>query len=206
MPKKVDRRQRRREIAETYVRLVARDGIEAATTRALVQELGTSTGSLWYWFESFDELLSEAFQLTFARTNERIADRVAGRRGLTALVAMLREIAPLEPVTASEALVVVSFWGRVVTNRAMARHQIAVVSEWGRQFRLRLEEAVELGEIRQEAPVETLAETLLVLTDGLQIESALGAPLAERERQWRLLSGALSPWVTGTGRELIPAP
>ncbi|GAB3194716.1 TetR/AcrR family transcriptional regulator [Nesterenkonia suensis] len=204
MPKKVDRRQRRREIAETYVRIVARDGIEAASTRALVQELGTSTGSLWYWFDSFDEVLSESFQLTFARTNERIADRVAGRSGLAALVAMLREIAPLDPVATSEALVVVSFWGRVVTNRAMARHQIAVVYEWGRQFRLRLEEARELGEIVPEAPVETLAETLLVLTDGLQIESALGAPLAERERQWRLLRGTLSSWVTPHGQELIP--
>lgn len=199
MPKKVDRQQRRREIAEAYVGLVASEGIEAATTRALAQRLGTATSALWYYFESFEEVLSEAFQLTFSRTNERISERTAGGRGLPALMDMLQEIAPLGAAAESEALVVVSFWGRVVADPRLAGHQVAVIEEWGRDFRRRLEEAVDREEVLPEAPVETLAEMILVLTDGLQIESALGAPLAQGEKQWRLLRQCLSPWLTPRG-------
>lgn len=196
MPKKVDRSARRREIAETYVKIVARDGMEAATTRALAHELGVAKGSVWYYFKSFDEVLSESFQLTFERTNQRIAERTQGRRGLSALAAILKEIAPLSATPEHEAFVVVSFWGRVVSNLRLARFQAAVVEEWGRELRGRLREAIEFGELEPSTPVEALAEILLVLTEGYQVEYALGTALAQRERQWQAVRCCLSPWAS----------
>lgn len=194
MPKKVDRSAKRREIAETYVQIVARDGMEAATTRALAQELGVAKGSVWYYFRSFDEVLSESFQLTFERTNQRIAERTQHMQGLTALAGMLEEIAPLSDIPEYEAFVVVSFWGRVAANRSLARFQAVAVEEWGREFTQRLQEAIELTELAPSAPVEALSETLLVLTEGYQVEYALGTSLAQRERQWRIFRHCLSPW------------
>lgn len=194
MPKKVNRGARRREIAETFVKIIARDGMEAATTRSLATELGVAKGSVWYYFRTFDEILSESFQLTFERTNQRITAGTHGLTGLGALAAMLKEISPITEDPEHEAFVVVSFWGRVVSNPGLARFHAAVAEQWENEFASRLQEAIALGVMDPEAPVQTLAEMLLVLTDGYQVEYALGTSLAQRERQWRTIRCCLSPW------------
>jgi hypothetical protein len=49
-------------------------------------------------------------------------------RGLDALAAMLSEILPLRKVTSDEALVVVSLWGRVPSNRSSLGQQEVVLA------------------------------------------------------------------------------
>lgn len=49
--------QRRRELVDAAVRVIARDGVAAATTRAIVAEAGMSLASLHYAFPSREHLL-----------------------------------------------------------------------------------------------------------------------------------------------------
>lgn len=49
--------QRRAELIEAAVRVIARDGLAAASTRAIVTEAGMPLGALHYVFESREELL-----------------------------------------------------------------------------------------------------------------------------------------------------
>lgn len=199
MPKIVDRAARRREIVQTYLALVARDGMEAATTRRLAQELGMATGGLWHYFANFDEVLAEAFALVVERTTRRIAEHVGDSTGLVALARMLEQIHPLDKTTQDEALVVVNFWGRVTAQRHQRVRDAFAERLWQDEYRTHLDEAVAAGELHPEAPVGALADTLLVLALGQQVTYVLDAPLSEPAAQWRIVQTVLAPWLTEAG-------
>lgn len=204
MPRIVDRDARRREVVETYLSLVATEGIQGATTRRLAAELGIATGALWHYFSNFDEVLRRAMELIFDRTNERIARLTEGRTGLAALRVMIEQIHPMDATTREEALVVVSFWGRVPEHQELGDLQSGVEEEWGRAYTHRLEEAIGLGELAADAPVRDLADVLLTLVTGIQVEYALQSEIASPERQWRLIRTVLGPWLTPAGSARVP--
>ncbi len=209
MPKVVDRESRRAEIITAYLRLAGRDGVEHATSRAVAAELGISSGGLWHYFADFDEVLFAAFRRIFDQTNDRIAARTVGRRGLPAAVAMLAEILPLSPATHDEALVVVSFWGRVPSRPDLAAFQSKAEGVWRESLLTYLEQARADGHVAAEAPLELVVDTLLVLCIGQQVEHVLRTDVARPTRQWELVGGCLAPWLTSSGRAegslLIPA-
>ncbi|GAA3062300.1 MULTISPECIES: TetR/AcrR family transcriptional regulator [Actinomycetes] len=196
MPKKVDRRARREEIVRTYLKIAARDGMEAATTRALAAELGVAVGSLWHYFSGFDEVLSQAFEMIFERTDGRIARQVGDSAGLRALRAMLEEVLPIGGVPRDEAYVVVSFWGRVAANPSVGSLQVAVERQWRQQMTGRLREAVDAAELHPEAPVEDIADALLYLVTASQFERVLGTSLGQEARLWQIVRHHLAPWMT----------
>lgn len=53
---------RRAELVEAAMRLLAREGIAAATTRRIAEEAGVPQGLVHYWFAGKDELLAEVIQ------------------------------------------------------------------------------------------------------------------------------------------------
>lgn len=201
MPKRIDREARRQEIVRTYLRIAARDGLENATSRAVAAELGVSTGSLWHYFPGFEDVVFRAFTLVFSRTNARIVERVGDDAGLSALEAILIETLPVGPETEREAFVVVDFWGRASSRSDLGKIQTEVATHWRRQLAEHLAQAVDGGELSASTPVEELADVLLVLITGFQVESALRTPLAAAERQWRAVHHCLSPWLTEVGLE-----
>ena len=83
MPKVVDHELRRRELARAALRVIGRDGLEAATTRAVADESGWSTGVLKHYFDDKDHLLHEALRELERMNLERFerARRSAGRAG-----------------------------------------------------------------------------------------------------------------------------
>jgi len=199
MPKIVNKDARKLHIAETYLSIVAEEGAPAATSRRLAQELGVATGALWHYFENFDELLSRAFQLVFDQTNARIAEATAERTGLDALARMIEQIHPLDKTTHDEAAVVLSFWGRLATQPRFAVHQAFIEGQWRADYLLHLQEAIRDGEISPDAPIEDLADALIVLAIGYQVEHTLDTPIATPAAQWRVMTVVLSPWTTALG-------
>lgn len=199
MPKIVDREARRREIVDTYLRLVGRIGVGAVTTRVLAQELGVATGSLWHYFRGFDEVLQRAFERVFEATNTRIAAAVAGREGIDALCAMIEQVHPLDKTTSDEAGVVVSFWGRIPFRHSMAAVQADVERRWHDDYRRHLARAVELDELATDTPVDRVSDALLALVTGVQVEHVIGTEIARPARQWQIVETVLGAWLTDAG-------
>ena len=206
MPPRIDRTTRRRQVVDAYLTLVARDGIVTASTRALAAEMGVSTGSLWHWFDDVDEVLQEAFELVFQRTDERIAQARSGLRGLPALAATLGEILPLTKETTDEARVVVAFWGRAASSAALVTIHQRVMRGWLSEFVAHLDEARDDGTLLQDTPVALVADLLLVLILGHQAGRVLDEPAARPGRQWELVHGVLQPWAVAalTGLPGLP--
>lgn len=57
MPKRVDHRQRRREITDAVIRITLKGGLTAATFREVAADAGVSVRLVQYYFGSKDELL-----------------------------------------------------------------------------------------------------------------------------------------------------
>jgi DNA-binding transcriptional regulator YbjK len=206
VPKVVDRDLRRREIVEAYLRVVARDGVEQATSRAVATELKVSTGALWHYFADFDEVLVQAYGLVLTRTTDRIAERSAGLRGLPALVAMLTDLLPLTEETEGEASAVVSIWGRVPHNPSLGECHATFEQRWREQIRTHLADATELGQLVLHAPLRTLADVVFVVAAGLQVERVVSESITDAARQWRLVAAVLAPWMTEAGHAVPGLP
>lgn len=101
MPKQVDHRERREQIAHALWRVVDRDGWSKATLREVAREAGISLGQLQHYFSSRTPMLTFAMEFAAEATSERV------EQGMTALGSaphprqvlrlVLAEMLPLRP-------------------------------------------------------------------------------------------------------------
>jgi TetR/AcrR family transcriptional regulator, transcriptional repressor of bet genes len=83
MPKRVDHQERRQMIAEAVVRLVAAEGAEAASLRAVAAEAGVSMGAVQHYFTTRDEMLLFALDYGNGLFAERFQKLLAERQPTT---------------------------------------------------------------------------------------------------------------------------
>ncbi|QEO15459.1 TetR family transcriptional regulator [Agromyces intestinalis] len=160
--------ERRAALVEAAIRVVARDGIGHATTRAIVTEAGMSLASFHYAFESRDELIDELIRTVVAREQQAVVpDRIEGGTLRDILEAGLfryldhlradpdRELAMLE-----------------LTHYALRspdRHPLAVM-QYARYAELAAEAlgvAATMTGVRWCEPVDHVARMLVAFTDGM---------------------------------------
>lgn len=127
VPIRVDREQRRALLAEAVWRVVARDGMAAASVRGVARETGLSMGSIRHFFGTQDQLLRFAVTELVERVRERIEARAQARtatvgegRPIDAAAVLLEEVIPLDDQRLLEARVWAAFMAPPVTDQEMA--------------------------------------------------------------------------------------
>jgi AcrR family transcriptional regulator len=173
MPKIVDHDQRRRELLSAARRVIVRDGIDAATTRAIAKEAGYSNGVLAHYFADKDEILLSALRQSHQRIRARLADKVDGVTGLAALRELLLDNLPLDAERTQETRLEVSFWSRSLASDRLAEVQRAEAGELRAAVRELLAQARAAGELRSDDNLDDLTEHLLALVDGLSLHLLL---------------------------------
>lgn len=199
MPKRVNRAERRVELVDAYLRIVARSGVAAATTRALATEAGISSGALWHYFSDLNELVDAAFQRVYQRTNERIVYATEGKQGMDALFAMAAEVLPLSAVTRAESVIVVSLWGLLPAHEDFHVHALAAEREWSALVSRFLTEAVALHELTPTAPITDVTDALVSVLEIEQLRHVQGSSTADPHRQKTLLGHIVKPWLISDG-------
>lgn len=81
VPRTVDHDVRRAVLAGAVLRLVARNGLEAVSLRAVAAEAGASMGQLQYYFAAKHDLLLYGLEQAHWRMGARITERLAGVGG-----------------------------------------------------------------------------------------------------------------------------
>lgn len=173
MPKIVDHDERRREVLSAARRVIVRDGLDAATTRAIAKEAGYSNGVLAHYFADKDEILLSALRQSHQRIRERLTRKVEGVTGLAALRELLLDNLPLDAERTQESRLEVSFWSRSLASEHLAEVQRAEAAELRDAVRHLLGEARTAGELTTEENLDDLAEYLLALVDGLSLHLLL---------------------------------
>lgn len=169
MPKQVDHRQRREQIADAVCRLAARHGLDAVSLRQVAAEAGVSMGRVQHYFTTKDEMLRFAFRSIAERVEQRMAAAVLALgespHPRAFVRAMLLEMLPLSEPAKAEAPVLAAFLARAVVAPDLA--DLGADAE-----RLRAFVAARIGAARPAAGVE--AAGLLALVDGLMLQLLTG--------------------------------
>ncbi|MEU8246028.1 TetR/AcrR family transcriptional regulator [Nonomuraea sp. NPDC048916] len=191
MPKIVDHDERRREVLSAARRVIVRDGIDAATTRAIAKEAGYSNGVLAHYFADKDEILLSALRQSHQRIRDRLTRKVEGASGLAALRELLLDNLPLDAERTQETRLEVSFWSRSLASERLAEVQRAEAAELRAAIRALLAEARAAGELATGDNLDDLTEHLLALVDGLSLHLLLYPDRLTRVDIERLLLAAL---------------
>ncbi|MCU1584817.1 MAG: hypothetical protein JWM49_1373 [Microbacteriaceae bacterium] len=159
---------RRAVLVRAALRVIDRDGVYRATTRAIVAEAEMSLASFHYVFRSRDEMLGELFafvvrreeEATLAALSSSVSIRQAVRSGLQAYFDLLA--AHPEREQALQELI----------QYALRTPELAALP--GAQYRryvhsaqTMLEHGAELTGVRWAIPIEQLSGVLVAFTDGL---------------------------------------
>ncbi|GGO65495.1 TetR/AcrR family transcriptional regulator [Nonomuraea cavernae] len=191
MPKIVDHDERRREVLSAARRVIVRDGIDAATTRAIAKEAGYSNGVLAHYFADKDEILLSALRQSHQRIRDRLTRKVGGASGLAALRELLLDNLPLDAERTQETRLEVSFWSRSLASERLAEVQRAEAAELRAAIRSLLAEARAAGELAGDDNLDDLTEHLLALVDGLSLHLLLYPDRLTRVDLERLLLASL---------------
>ncbi|MFD0664159.1 TetR/AcrR family transcriptional regulator [Thermocatellispora tengchongensis] len=187
----VDHEERREEVVAAACRVILREGIEAATTRAIAREAGYSNGVLTHYFADKDEILLSALRSSHRRIVARLRGKLAGRTGYAALRELLLDNLPLDDERARETGLEVGFWSRSLTSTALLEVQREEAAELRYLVRSLLGAAAEAGEITTGEDLDDVAERLLALVDGLSVRRLLYPDVLGAERLERLLTAEL---------------
>lgn len=202
MPKIVDHDDRRRELAEAAWRVVLSNGIDGATTREIARESGYSAGVLSHYFESKDDILQAALELSHATILRRFDEILAQHEGMEALWVYLLDNLPLGPRQVDETNLEISFWSRALVNDDLRAIQRAE----SRQFRVILRTLVGQAQDREEldpaADPEEITALLAAVIDGLSVHALLYPDRFGKDRLIRLMEAELDRWrgPAATGR------
>lgn len=186
MPKVVDPRLRRRELAEAVWRVVRRDGLEHASVRNVAREAGLSMGSLRHYFASQSELMTFALRMVIDGIEQRVAaldpaddpHRHAGK--------VLAELLPLDGRRRAENEVWLAF-----TARAMTDPQLRPLRDEGYDALRSLCHGLVAGLIAPGRDARWEAARLHALLDGLAIHAAMRPEVDTPEMLRAVIDGHL---------------
>jgi DNA-binding transcriptional regulator YbjK len=167
VPKIVDHDSQRIRFAEAAMRLVAREGFEAMTMRAVAAEAGLSYGSLFHYFESRDDLLMFAIRHSTTQQGRRVNEFAVKYRGLRALEQLMCDDALVDSDSRDDWLVWLAFLYKAALQESFAEMHAELIEGWTARIRRMLEEAAEDGEIPEQAATEFEAKAIWVYSAGI---------------------------------------
>jgi len=191
MPKIVDHDTQRQRFAEAAMRLIARDGFEGMTMRAVAAEAGLSYGSLFHYFDSKDELLIHAVRQLTDRQSRRVNAFSSRSRGLKALQRLLCDDALVDAASRDEAVVWLAFLSRAALEPGLARIHSQLIDGWLERIRQMLEEARAAGEVPAALDTEAEALAIWVYSAGVGQQGLLYPQRFPPARQRKLITAYL---------------
>ena len=160
MPKIVDHEAQRERFIHATMRLVARDGLEGVTMRAVAAEAGLSYGSLFHYFQSKDDLLMHVVQHSMALQGRRFNEYTSQYSGLKALEHMLCDDAIINESSRDAWMVWMTFLYKAALQASFAEMHAELIDGWLDRISGLLREAQQAGEVSTDLDID--AEALAV--------------------------------------------
>lgn len=159
-------------MAQAVHRLIAHDGLDAATMAAVAREAGFSVGLVQHYFKSKDELLLFAYKRITADLLGRVAritadGEAAGRSIREIMLDCLVELLPLDPDRRGEYRVSRAFQTRAPDDPTAAAVAVETSAHLRGKLAQGIENGKECGETEPDTDASLAALELTALVDGL---------------------------------------
>jgi AcrR family transcriptional regulator len=168
MPRKVDSRERREQLADALMRLAGARGLDGVSLRQVAAEAGVSTGMVQHHFRTKDEMMTFAFEMVTDRIRTRSEAATASATPRELVRGLLLEILPLDETRRLENHVVLAFLAYAAVKPSIATG-LRGTSGGMRGFLADQLRAAGTGG----ADVDRAAAGLLALVDGLGLQLLL---------------------------------
>lgn len=187
MPKIVDRDQRRSEISQAILRVMAQVGVNSTTIRGIAREGGFSSGALAHYFTNKEEMINFAFgevaDTIFKRIEERLPLAVSALDKLTVLI---EELLP-HGDNDLDSMLAIAFWATALHDQTLAVQFHDRYEIWRDHLRGCIVLAVQNQEIPAPAQIEDEVDLIVAATDGLLVAWTLDPARFSASRKQRLI-------------------
>lgn len=167
MPKVVDHEVQKQKFVQAAIRLIARDGLEGVTMRAVATGAGLSYGSLFHYFSSKDDLLMHAVRYSTSQQTKRVNDYAGRYAGLKALEHLLCDDVIINDSSRDAWMVWMTFLYKAALQQSFAEMNAELIDGWLLRITRLLEDAREAGEIDKEADVQREAMAVWAFSAGV---------------------------------------
>ncbi len=131
MPRVVDIAEKRAAFVDASWRVIAEEGLRAASLRRVATAAGCTTGSLTHYFPDRQTLLVTALRAVHERAGERMRSAVADVADpLDRLRRVVDEALPLEATSLQEWRVWLAFWSECMFDEVLASENERRYAEW----------------------------------------------------------------------------
>lgn len=186
MPKIVDHDERRREVAQAVLRVVARNGVAGVTLNEVAEESGWSRGVLTHYFGAKDALLEAALRLGMREISENLADAAADPDPWRALQRVLEEIVPLDERRLAFSRVYTSFMAEAMVAEHLQGYFSYNHEAWRKLITDLLFRAESEGAVV--ADHASAASALAALAEGLRARALFDVDLTPDDQRRQLCS------------------
>jgi AcrR family transcriptional regulator len=181
MPKVTEeyKQDRRQQIIDAAYRCLARKGFQQTTMRDIYRETGLSAGAVYHYFESKHDIIAASFNFDYERSVDLFEAARESDDPLGALIDLLDFLfRGLKGASESGAgRVNVQGWGEALVNPSLMEtvHRVmGITQEMATQV---LHQAQAKGQLGPNIPVTGLANLLISLYYGLELQLALNPGL-----------------------------
>ncbi|MCR3721929.1 MULTISPECIES: TetR/AcrR family transcriptional regulator [Prauserella salsuginis group] len=175
MPKIVDHEQRRNEICDAVLTLVAEGGTRSVTKRAAAERAQWSTGAVNHYFQNRDTLMLGAFRRA-AHLQGKELTRILHDSGLSPLErlhATIEATLPLDERRVALTRIFLEYYAETHSAEETHDEVVSYLRNW-RSFVTRIiDECKDDGSIVSTRDSKSLAIELVALTDGLAMHALL---------------------------------
>ncbi|NYI78539.1 TetR/AcrR family transcriptional regulator [Nocardioides panzhihuensis] len=175
MPRPSVEAERKEQILAAACTVLADKGFTALRIADVAKEIGTSTGTVHYYFDTKRDLTTAAFEWNFARSLERrqhILDLHDDPR--SELRAFVESYLPTDEETVRAWHVWAELWVEALHDAELARLNERVYGAWRTIVRSIIEHGQRVGHFRAGDPT-SMANALISMIDGLSLQVLLGS-------------------------------
>ncbi len=173
MPRIVDHEERRRQIADVLLVVVAEVGIAGATIREVAERSGWSTGVIGHYFKNRQDLLLGGLRRAAEILSEHNTRVLSTLTGLQAVELLLEGSIPLDTRRLALCRIFFFFYVEAMRDEELRAEIESYLTGWRKSVARAIRVAQESGDLPASLDARQAARDLVGLADGLSMHALL---------------------------------
>lgn len=192
MPKIVDHAGRRKDFIEAAFQIILEEGLANTTIRSVAKRAGYTTGALVHYFKNKEELIGQVLEENGKAVRRRMVEATESYKGREALEAVLREALPNDRRSAASWRIWLALWYHAEESGEMRTEEHSRYKEWVGRLRDLLRESQALGELPSQTDLDSEAQALVALCDGIGVQFLMDRRRMTRAKINRIVDNYLN--------------
>ena len=160
---------RKPQILAAAAEVIAERGLASTRIADVAERAGTSPPAVLYWFDSKDDLLTDALTIDEDRFYGAITDRLAELESPRKRLRLLIEACAIE----YDLALWMELWGRALRDRGAASARQRLDDRWRGQIAVVIRDGQQVGEF-EAVDADDAAAIVAAVLDGLAVQVTLG--------------------------------